>query len=246
VAWVRAADTDSNHTDMAPVFPSPLVPSKARFYQPAAGDPLAIALTTINIRGGPGQEYTALETLNRGEYALITGVSVDRLWWQIRVSPSLASGGEAWVAQSVVRSVNPERVSNIISAFQYPELRPDTLNPPCVVVNRSPKDLSVFDQGNLFTIKLEILNNTGQTWSRGDVDFVYIDNVDNNMFHTGPNRLDLEETVTAGNTTIVTIDAKAPVKHAGLFGERWVVRKAGATVCSFTFQIRLTSSTPIP
>jgi len=51
--------------------------------------------------------------------------------------------------------------------------------------------------------------------------------------------VDLEATVQPGQTYILKMDARTPIKHAGVFGERWVVRRAGGTVCTFTFQVRL-------
>lgn len=239
IGWILTSEADPHNTADVPVFPAPPVPAGGRFYQPAPGDPVAAALTVVNIRTGPGREYSEVDTLSRGEYALITGRSVDALWWQIRVSPGVSADGYAWVAQSVVRAVNPEKVTNIISIFPFPERRPDTISPACTVVNRSPRDLTRFNQGVDFTLQLEIRNDTDYTWSRGDIDFVYIDNMDNAMFHTGPNRIDLEETVIPGNTYVLKMDARTPIKHEGLFGERWVVRKEGGTVCTFTFQIRL-------
>jgi heat shock protein HslJ/uncharacterized protein YraI len=239
IAWVQTSEADPHNIDNVSVYPAPPVPSGARFYQPGPGDPIASALTVVNLRTGPGHEYSVVGTLSRGEFALITGRSVDALWWQVRVSPSLSDDGFAWVAQSVVRTVNPEKVTNIISAFPFPYRRPDTISPACTVVDRSPRALTRFNQGVDFTLMFEIRNDTSETWSKGDVDFVYIDNMDNAMFHTGPNRIDITEAVIPGNTYILKMDARTPIKHEGLFGERWVVRKAGGTVCTFTFQLRL-------
>jgi uncharacterized protein YraI len=238
LGWVKADQVETRNTETVPVYKAPPAPGKSRFLQPNPGAPYAAAMTSVNIRGGPGGEYPVFRATERGEIVLITGVTPDGIWYRIRVPETVSSDRIAWISAPNVRAFNAGSIQIVQYPFPMPLIRSDTLGPQCEIVSQKPREFELYHKGITFTLEFEIRNNTGATWSSDAVDFVYIDNIDNWPMHTGPDRIDLEESVTAGNTTIVTFEAKTPTKHRGIYGERWVVRQAGKTVCAFTYQIR--------
>ena len=73
------------------------------------GDPVAVARTGLNIRGGPGVNYAVLGTLEAGDMVEITGVSANGDWWQIRYPDSPTE--RAWIAAQFVQAQNVENVA---------------------------------------------------------------------------------------------------------------------------------------
>ncbi|MGQ9787325.1 MAG: Ig-like domain-containing protein, partial [Anaerolineae bacterium] len=61
------------------------------------GEPMVIALVGVNVRSGPGIEYTPpIGWLARGQSARITGRNAEGSWWQIEYPPDSAQRG--WVS----------------------------------------------------------------------------------------------------------------------------------------------------
>ena len=65
-----------------------------------------VAPGTVNIRSGPGLNYTVIGTLNADTAASIVGRNAESSWWQIKIS----SSETGWVSNSVVRASNIDRV----------------------------------------------------------------------------------------------------------------------------------------
>jgi uncharacterized protein YraI len=240
LGWLRVDQVEVSNVENSPIFKAPPAPTKLRFIQPAPGEPFEAALTQVNIRAGPGTEYPVLESAQRGEFAPITGVTDDGIWWRIRVPTSVWEDGNAWISAPNTRAFNDvSGVAVVPWPMPFPWMRSDTLGPPCQVVSQKPRELQFFPAGFTYTVEIAIRNNTDTTWSDNDTDFVYIDNIDDAPMHAGPDRLDLEGTAMPGQTITFKIDAMAPAHHDGLvYGERWVVRRHGGTVCAFSYQIR--------
>ena len=91
LGWVKADQVETRNTETVPVYKAPPAPGKSRFMQPKPGAPYAAAMTSVNIRGGPGGEYTVFRATERGEIVLITGVTPDGIWYRIRVPESVSS-----------------------------------------------------------------------------------------------------------------------------------------------------------
>lgn len=70
---------------------------------PEPEDPTAVvtARTGVNVRTGPGLEYTVLGTAPYLTELEITGVSQDGTWWVVAI-PSNYNGGQGWVAGEYV------------------------------------------------------------------------------------------------------------------------------------------------
>jgi uncharacterized protein YraI len=72
------------------------------------GVPLVVTATDLNVRSGPGTNYSVLGLLKAGQSAEITGVSPDRQWWQIRFGG--AADGRGWLAARYVTAQNTANV----------------------------------------------------------------------------------------------------------------------------------------
>ncbi|RME78261.1 MAG: SH3 domain-containing protein [Chloroflexi bacterium] len=101
-----------------PYIPPP-TPTATRVIQPAAppaGDSLAnqppppqpelVAPGPVNIRSGPGLNYSVIGRLNPNTTAAIVGRNTDASWWQIKITDDRFG----WVSNSVVSARNTENV----------------------------------------------------------------------------------------------------------------------------------------
>jgi N-acetylmuramoyl-L-alanine amidase len=110
-AWVQAIQVQATNVENAPVIAAPPAPTSAPPPPPSnTGVPMATATTAVNIRTGPGTEYSVLGVAQTGASAEITGKSEDGGWWQVVVSTSLTPEGLAWVSADYTYAVNTETV----------------------------------------------------------------------------------------------------------------------------------------
>jgi uncharacterized protein YraI len=239
IGWIPTAAATTRDIANVPVYKAPPMPSAVRFLQPAPGGAIAAAWTGINLRTGPDVDYPTVTTLLHGEFAPILAQTPDHHWWQVEVPLSVSKDREAWVNQSVVSAVNADQVKIVDYPFPPMYGQFEKVGPDCQVVSSDPKYLQVFGKGDDFDAEFVIRNNTDFTWASSDVDWVYIGNIDNAVIHFGPNRIDFTEDVPPGGTVALKFRGEAVRKHKGIFGEMWVVRKAGKTICSFTYQIQV-------
>ena len=65
----------------------------------SSGEPTVSSSGTVNLRGGPGTNYSRVGTLRAGQRLRIVGKNSNASWWQVETS-----SGKAWVAASVVRT----------------------------------------------------------------------------------------------------------------------------------------------
>lgn len=93
--------------------------------------PELIAPGPVNIRSGPGINYTVIGTLNANTAMAIVGRNVDASWWQIKIT----SDRIGWVSDAVVNAHNTEGVP-VVEAPSPPEqptpvaAQPAADNPP--------------------------------------------------------------------------------------------------------------------
>ncbi len=96
---LAAADPAAPPAQNAAATPTPTTAPSAT---PAAR-PLASATELLNLRQGPGTEYTLVGSLAPGEAAEITGKNAAGDWWQVRTS----GGASAWVYGPLVTTSGP-------------------------------------------------------------------------------------------------------------------------------------------
>jgi heat shock protein HslJ len=76
---------------------------------PEPEDPTSVVMarTGVNVRTGPGLEYTVLGTAPYLTELEITGVSQDGTWWVVAIPPNYNSG-QGWVAEEYVEARNAD------------------------------------------------------------------------------------------------------------------------------------------
>jgi uncharacterized protein YraI len=90
---------------------TPAAAETATVSSPAAAGAEAEVTTQINVRSGPAQTYNPYGMLNPKDKVVITGVTLNKYWYQIQYSGS--TSGFGWVASQYVRVIGD--MSNIPS-----------------------------------------------------------------------------------------------------------------------------------
>jgi heat shock protein HslJ/uncharacterized protein YraI len=82
------------------------------FSIPGAGEdrPTAVAIEPINVRSGPGSQYSSYGIVSVGTSGEVIGVSEDGEWWVVKVSIQYAPDGRGWVAAEFVEVSNADDV----------------------------------------------------------------------------------------------------------------------------------------
>ena len=77
---------------------------------PGEGVPTAVAIEPINVRSGPGSQYSSYGVVSIGTSGEVLGISEDGEWWVVRVSIEYAPDGRGWVKDEFVEVTNAENV----------------------------------------------------------------------------------------------------------------------------------------
>lgn len=111
VAWVSADYVTVTDASGVPVIPAPAPPAEVPPSEPPAeGSAYGIATDTVNVRSGPGNQYSSYGVVSPGATAPIIGKSEDGSWWVIAISTSVAPNGQGWVSAAYVDAYNTQNV----------------------------------------------------------------------------------------------------------------------------------------
>jgi len=77
---------------------------------PGEGVPTAVAIEPINVRSGPGSQYSSYGVVSIGTAGEVIGISEDGEWWVVRVSVEYAPDGRGWVKSEFVEVTNADDV----------------------------------------------------------------------------------------------------------------------------------------
>lgn len=102
--WVAGENVQTANVEDVPIVdPTPMLEILSA-PTPEAGEPSLTAVTVLNARSGPGQEYESYGYLDRDQKAQVVGISSDSMWWVI----DLPSGddGQGWVSDGYVVTEN--------------------------------------------------------------------------------------------------------------------------------------------
>ena len=77
---------------------------------PEAGAPYAVANTHVNVRSGPGTEYSIYGVASPGQSAQITGISQDFGWYAIKIPRDITPSGQGWVSADHTTAYNIQQV----------------------------------------------------------------------------------------------------------------------------------------
>ena len=115
--WVAGENVQTANVEDVPIVEPPPMLEMLPVPTPQPGAPTLTALSVVNVRSGPGQEYESYGYLDREQMAAVIGISSDSLWWVI----DLPNGetGQGWVSDGYVSTENVEEVPVI-------ELEPDS------------------------------------------------------------------------------------------------------------------------
>ncbi|MBK5109391.1 MAG: SH3 domain-containing protein [Anaerolineales bacterium] len=103
---------------------------------PGEGVPTAVAIEPINVRSGPGSQYSSYGVVSIGTSGEVIGISEDGEWWVVRVSIEYAPDGRGWVKGEFVDVTNAENVPVIptppLGDLEFPP--PDAGSPTATVL----------------------------------------------------------------------------------------------------------------
>ncbi|HUV28425.1 MAG TPA: META domain-containing protein [Anaerolineales bacterium] len=82
------------------------------FSIPGSGEgvPTAVAIEPINVRSGPGSQYSSYGVVSIGTSGEVIGISEDGEWWVVKVSIEYAPDGRGWVKDEFVEVTNAEHM----------------------------------------------------------------------------------------------------------------------------------------
>ena len=106
--WVAADYVIAKYTENVQVIEPQFSSAALNVPTPPPGTPVLTALTTLNVREGPGTVYAIVGQLEQGQVAEAVGRSADGKWLAIRVS-SLPDG-VGWVIANYVTVENVENL----------------------------------------------------------------------------------------------------------------------------------------
>jgi uncharacterized protein YraI len=103
--WVSAEYTQAQDAENVPVMPAPpleeiIIPT------PQPGAPSAEALDAINVRSGPGTDYTAYGVAPKGMLFEVLGKSEAADWWLVKIPTEYVGEGQGWVSDDYVKTRN--------------------------------------------------------------------------------------------------------------------------------------------
>lgn len=111
VAWVSADYVTVSDPAGVPIVDAPAPPTQIPPPEtPAEGAAYGIALDTINVRSGPGNQYSSYGVVSPGATAPIIGTSADGSWWVVAIPTSVAPDGQGWVSAAYVDAYNIQNV----------------------------------------------------------------------------------------------------------------------------------------
>ncbi|MBN1218015.1 MAG: SH3 domain-containing protein [Anaerolineae bacterium] len=115
--------------------------------QPGRG-PNLVSPGAVNIRSGPGLNYTVMGTLNANTAMPIVGRNGDASWWQIEIT----NGAVGWVSDAVVSTSNTGDVPMVESPAPPPASTPVPAQPAASSPPPQPKyqfePIGWWDDGN--------------------------------------------------------------------------------------------------
>ncbi len=125
--WIDAQFADIRNAGDLSVIEAPPAPPSTAFQPPAAGEPAVVARESLYVRSGPGEEYPAYGTAEKGARGWVFGIDETLQWFAVRIDPSLVGKGHGWVQSSLVETENVDL--NDLTVVAAPEL-PQRVAPP--------------------------------------------------------------------------------------------------------------------
>lgn len=106
--WVSADYVDPRNTEDVQMIDPQEISAQTNIPSPESGAPTLTAITRVNVRSGPGEEFQILGMLEADQKAEIISITSDGSWWGIKL-PS-AQNGVGWVSARFSLAENAEGV----------------------------------------------------------------------------------------------------------------------------------------
>jgi uncharacterized protein YraI len=106
--WVSSDWVSVDNIANVPVLPPPNPEPPVNPDPPTTGAPTAIAIDYVNVRSGPGTQYSSYGVVPPGSSAEILGKSTDGQWWAIKMLS--VPSGRGWVSAGYVQAYNADNV----------------------------------------------------------------------------------------------------------------------------------------
>jgi uncharacterized protein YraI len=239
-AWVSGDYTQASNVESVQSIKTPPAPATVMPPPPPSGAATATSIDYVNVRSGPGTNYTILAVAPPGATGEVTGKSSDGAWWQVKVPTQIAADGLGWVSADWVVTQGTDSTP-VVTAPPAPPPAPAT-PPPATssscYVSQNPADGTVFAAGTSFTTTWVLQNNTGTSWDGDSVDLRYVGAAANVPLHQGSDIYDLANTVEPGWTYNFSVPMIAPFTP-GVYGEVWEVGQGGSILCQFYVYIEV-------
>ena len=238
--WVSGDYTQATNVENVQTIATPPLPQTVTPPAPPSGAAIATAVDFVNVRSGPGTNYTILAVAPPGASGEITGKSSDGAWWQVKIPSAYSADGLGWVSADWVVTQNSGNVP-VVAAPAPPPTAPATPPPASsgsCYVSQNPADGTVFAAGTSFTTTWVLQNNTGSKWGETEIDIRYVGAAANIPLHQGSDIYDLTNTVEPGWTYNFSVPMIAPFEP-GVYGEVWEVGQGSNSLCQFYVYIEV-------
>jgi len=238
--WVNIQYTQASNVDEVQTIQNPEAAATVPESAPPSGVPVATAADYVNVRTGPGTNYSVLGVAAPGASAEVSGKSSDSAWWQINISTQYTASGLGWVSASYVTTQNTENVPVVDAAAAPPALEttPPAALPGCALTAQDPSDGTDFSAGANFITSWDLQNTGVGNWNSGEYKTVFAGAVANVPLHQGTDLYDLSNTVEPGATYNFSVPMIAPF-NSGVYGELWQVVLGNQPVCQFYVYIQV-------
>jgi uncharacterized protein YraI len=100
--WISAAYVTTQNVQNVPVIPAPPLPTDLTIQTPDDSEARLLTLEPVNVRSGPGSQYSSYGEMPANRRAKILGVSTDERWYQIALPRGISPDGTGWVNASFV------------------------------------------------------------------------------------------------------------------------------------------------
>ena len=236
--WVSGQYVQTSNTANMQVIENPETPTLVIPPPPPSGAAIGTATEFLNVRSGPGMNFTVLAVAPPGSTAEITGRSADNAWWQVRVPTRVSSNGLAWVSANFVVAQNTGNVP-VVNAPPPPPTVPAV--PPiaiegCSIVSQTPNNGAMFTADTPFTTTWLLQNSGSETWDSTSLGIRFVGAQNDVQLHTGPSFFNLSTNVNPGNMYNFGVSMLAPFS-AGSYGEVWELVNGNSQLCQFSVYI---------
>jgi uncharacterized protein YraI len=233
--WVSGQFVQAINTNNIQVIQNPATPVVVVPPAPPSGAAIATATDFINVRAGPGTNFSVLVVAPPGSTAEVTGRSADSGWWQVRVPTRFSPNGLGWVSAQFVVTQNTGSVPVVGAPPPSPTIAavPPIAIEGCAIVSQNPANSSRFSADTSFTTTWGLRNTSSQAWDRNGVDLRFVGAENNVQMHTGPSVFDMSTDVNPGSMYNFSVSMIAP-SNTGNYGEVWEVVRGTSRICQFS------------